>query len=144
MKDTLTINLNFSKYTKGENKMKKSLMIIFAILYLVAFGVVTSYAEGFIHPLDFTGTKNEKAEVISFIEKDVKETYTSIGMGSSTTLRMMETENLSCFKQLTKVENRKLLDQVISTYCEIGMCNYSTILMMYNEELKASKETLTW
>lgn len=65
-------------------------------------------------------------------------------MDNPSTLRIMEKEELKCFKELTKAKNRKLLDRVIRTYCEIGMCNYSTILMMYKEELKASSEELEW
>lgn len=65
-------------------------------------------------------------------------------MGDPSTLRMMEKEELNSFKQLTKVSNRKLLDDVINQYCNIGMCNYNTILMMYNEQEKASKEELGW
>ena len=65
-------------------------------------------------------------------------------MDNPSTLRMMEKEELKCFKELTKVKNRKLLDRVINTYCKLGMCNYNTILMMYKEESKASTEELEW
>ena len=55
----------------------------------------------------------------------------------------MEKEELKAFKafkafkELTKVKNRKLLDDVIKTYCDVGMFNCDTILMMYKEELKS-------
>jgi hypothetical protein len=65
-------------------------------------------------------------------------------MGDASTLRMMEKETLTAFKQLTKVTNTKLLQKVIETYCKIGMCDYNTFLMMYKEEEKASKEDLNW
>ena len=97
-----------------------------------------------IHPLDFKGTEEEKQRVIAYIEQNVKETYTAIGMGDPSTLRMMENEELNSFKALMKKENRDLLDNVIRQYCSIGMCNYSTILMMYNEQNKASKQKLEW
>jgi len=113
-------------------------MIILAGLLLVA-----STAHGkFVHPLDFKGTELEKKEVIKYIEENVKSTYSKIGMDNPSTLRMMEQENLDCFKKLTKATDRKLLDKVIKIYCNIGMCNYSTILMMYNEEDEASKKKL--
>ena len=102
------------------------------------------FAADFIHPLDFRGTEAEKIAVISFIQENVKETYTKIGMGDASTLRMMEKEELNSFKQLTQIKNRNLLDSVIKKYCDIGMCNYNTILMMYNEQCKASKEKLKW
>ena len=101
-------------------------------------------AADFVHPLDFKGTQAEKDIVIAYIVENVKEAYTKIGMGDPSTLRMMETEELNSFKELTKVEDRIILDKVIEQYCKIGMCNYNTILMMYNEQLKASKKSLTW
>ena len=66
-----------------------------------------------IHPLDFKGTEEEKQRVISYIVQNVKETYTAIGMGDPSTLRMMENEELNSFKALMKKENRELLDNVI-------------------------------
>lgn len=114
------------------------------ILILICISIVLLNANDFIHPLDFKGSKVEKEKVMNFIVKQVKETYSKIGMGDPSTLRMMEKQELSSFKQLTKVQNRQLLDSVITQYCNIGMCNYNTILMMYNEQNKASKEKLNW
>lgn len=101
-------------------------------------------ANDLIHPLDFKDTKAAKEKVMQFIVNGVKETYTKIGMGSPSMLRMMEKEELSSFKKLTKVENRKLLDSIITQYCNIGMCNYNAILMMYNNENEALKKKLDW
>jgi hypothetical protein len=101
-------------------------------------------AADFVHPLEFKDTKAEKERVINFIKENVKATYTKIGMGDPLTLRMMEKEELQNFKNLIKVKNRKLLDNVITQYCNIGMCNYNTIFMMYNEQLNASKKSLSW
>ena len=114
------------------------------VLIIVLFVCSALFAEGFIHPLDFRGTEQEKQAVIAFIQENVKETYTAIGMGNPATLRMMEKVELGAFKELTQAKNRKLLDGVIETYCSIGMCNYSTISMMYEEQLKASQEKLAW
>ena len=106
--------------------------------------LIFAQSSGFIHPLEYKDTEANRAKVIEYIKSNVKKTYSEIGMDNPSTLRMMEKEELRCFKELTKVINRKLLDRVINTYCEIGMCNYNTILMMYNEELKASSEELEW
>ncbi len=119
--------------------MKK---IIYTLLALLISPII--YANGLTHPLDFKGTEKEKNHVITYIKGSVKETYSKIGMGDPSTLRMMEREELKSFKALTKVKNRKLLDGVIKQYCNIGMCNYNTILMMYNEQNKASNEKLEW
>ena len=114
------------------------------ISIFIFFSLTNLFSQTFISPINFVGNETNKKRVISFIEKNVKETYTSIGMGQPSTLRMMEKEELRCFKELTKVKNISLLRNVIKTYCDIGMCNYSTILMMYNEENRSSKEKLKW
>jgi len=112
--------------------------------FLLLLMTSNAFAAQLAHPLDFNGTEKEKNYVISYIKNNVKDSYSKIGMGDPSTLRMMENEELSSFKKLTKVDNRKLLDGVIRQYCNIGMCNYNTILMMYNEQNKASKEKLKW
>ena len=114
------------------------------ISIFIFFSLTNLFSQTFISPINFVGNETNKKRVISFIEKNVKETYTSIGMGQPSTLRMMEREELSCFKELTKVKNKSLLKSVIKTYCDIGMCNYSTILMMYNEEEKSTNQKLEW
>lgn len=117
---------------------------LFLLLMLLIPSFIFAQSSGFIHPLDFIDTETNRAKVIEYIESNVKKTYSAIGMDNPSTLRMMEKEELKCFKELTKVKNRKLLDRVINTYCELGMCNYNTILMMYKEESKASTEELEW
>ena len=117
--------------------MKKLLFILLA-LPLIGVG------QSFVSPINFINNEANQKKVIDYIKKDVKETYSAIGMGDPSTLRMMEKENLNAFKQLIKVKNISLLQSVINTYCEIGMCNYSTILMMYKEQNKANNETLEW
>lgn len=116
----------------------------FLVLMLLIPSFIFAQSSGFIHPLDFKDTETDRAKVIEYIKSNVKKTYSAIGMDNPSTLRMMEKEELKCFKELTKVKNRKLLDRVINTYCELGMCNYNTILMMYKEESKASAEELEW
>ncbi|MFK7780368.1 MAG: hypothetical protein QM490_04415 [Candidatus Gracilibacteria bacterium] len=116
------------------------------IKILIAICITASLlnASDFVHPLDFKNTKAEKEKVMKFIVNNVKTTYSQIGMGDPSTLRMMERQELSSFKKLTKVRKRKLLDSVINQYCNIGMCNYNTIKMMYDQQEKASNEKLSW
>lgn len=116
--------------------------IITTILLLFISGNL--FSQTFISPINFVSSEENQKKVISFIEKNVYETYTSIGMGDPSTLRMMEKEELKCFKELTKLTNVSLLKSVIKTYCDIGMCNYNTILMMYREQEKSSNEKLSW
>ena len=110
--------------------MKK---ILFLVLFLFS-GIL--HSQTFISPINFISNDVNQKKVISFIEKNVYNTYTSIGMGDPSTLRMMEKEELKCFKELTKVSNVDLLKNVINTYCEIGMCNYNTILMFTESKIK--------
>jgi hypothetical protein len=115
-----------------------------SILVATLFITLTAIAGDFIHPLDFKGTDREKRTLIIYIEAHVKETYSAVGMDDPITLRMMEKEELKCFKELTKIKDRQLLDAVIQKYSAVGMDTYSTILMMYREQKKASEETLEW
>ena len=119
--------------------MKKMVSILFVLAISLP-----AFATDFVHPLDFTGSPEEKNDVIKFIEENVKKTYQQVGMDDPATLRMMENDELDCFKQLTKITNRQLLDDVITQYCNVGMCTYNTILMMYKEQEKASGEKLKW
>ena len=116
--------------------MKKILILL--CLPMIGFG------QSFVSPINYVNNETNQKKVISYIQKDVKKTYSAIGMDDPSTLRMMEKENLNAFKELIKVKDTSLLQKVIKTYCEIGMCNYSTILMMYKEQNKANNETLEW
>ena len=118
----------------------KNLLIVLCVIFLSS----NLFAQSFVSPIDFVQNETNKEKVISFIEKQVYDDYSAIGMGDAATLRMMEKENLTAFKELTLITNTTLLKSVIKTYCDIGMCNYTTILMMYKEQNKASKETLEW
>ncbi|MBP6731967.1 MAG: hypothetical protein KA149_07910 [Chitinophagales bacterium] len=114
------------------------------LLACLFFQLTIIYAQSFVSPIGFVETDANKQKVIAFIQKQVKEDYSKIGMDDPATLRMMEQANLKAFKELTTVTNTSLLTTVIKTYCDIGMCSYDTILMMYKEQNKASKQTLEW
>ena len=105
---------------------------------------ITAKAQSFVSPIGFIDNDTNRESVLRYIRADVKEKYSKIGMDDATTLRMMEKENLKCFKELTKASDKELLKEVIKKYCDIDMCDYSTILMMYKEEEKASSSTTKW
>ena len=67
-------------------------------------------------------------------------------MCQPTTLRMMEKQNLTAFKKLTKVSDRTVLDRVIKDYCQgtLDMCTYTTLEMMYKQNAKATRQELSW
>ena len=108
------------------------------------FATANLFAQAFVSPLNFIDNEVNRNMVISYIQKQVREEYSAIGMDDPSTLRMMEKENLKAFKELLTATNTTLLSDVIKTYCDIGMCNYVTILMMYKEQEKASNSTLKW
>jgi hypothetical protein len=124
-----------------ENIMKKLLLLVCLSFSFNAFA-------DFIHPMDFDGSKAQKNRVIQIIKNRVKKDYCDSGldMCQSTTLRMMESENLKAFKNASQAKNRKIMDRVIKDYCNSGldMCSYSNIFMMYQENLKASEASLSW
>ena len=102
----------------------------------------------FIHPMDFDNSKAQKNRVIDIIKTRVKQDYCDSGldMCQSTTLRMMESENLKAFKNASQAKDREIMDRVIKDYCNSGLdiCSYTNIFMMYQENLKASKDSLSW
>ena len=114
------------------------------LLLLAVCSLNRAYAQSFVSPIGFVKTEVNTRKVVAYIEQEVKESYSKLGMNDPLTLRMMEEENLACFKKLIRITNTDLLQNVINTYCEIGMCNYSMILIMYEEQSKASKKTLKW
>ena len=129
--------------------MKKLTLYIF--LCLIFFNK-PSIAKNIPHPQDFKGSEQGKKNIISFIEKNVYKTYCENerlkSMCTNSLLRMMEDEELTSFKKLTKAKEETILNNVIQTYCLNlmleDMCMYSTILTMYEEEVKASGKKLTW
>ncbi len=105
-----------------------------------------SVSAKFIHPIDFTGSEEQKNEVISYIKARVNKDYCrTVDMCQEMMLRMMETENLEAFKRLTQAQDRKILDGVIQDYCKtVDMCTYQMLDMMYNENVKAKSQELKW
>jgi len=117
--------------------MKK---VMIGLILIFSFNV---YAQDFIHPLDFK--EGDKEKVIKYIQIEAKKSAEALGgQNSAAMLRMMEKGELSSFKKLMKVKNRKILDEVIKTCNDIGTISYSMIYMMYRGELKASKQKLKW
>ena len=119
------------------------------LLFGAAILLVSATANaGFIHPLDFDGSESQKQEVISYIQARVKADYCDgqLDMCQPTTLRIMEKQNLTAFKKLTKVSDRKILDRVIKDYCQgaLDMCTYTTLEIMYKQNVKATKQELSW
>ena len=107
-------------------------MLLFLILPLPGFSV------DLIHPHDFLETEKEKADLIAFIRKFVEKKLSAIGMNDEATRNASERFELRAFYQLTKVENRELLDFAIEDSCGLDMCNYTSIKMVYDEQLEAS------
>lgn len=113
-------------------------IFIFLLVSSLAFGA------SFVDPGAFKGSASEKEQVVAWIKYNIKEEYSAIGMDDAMTLRMMETEDLNAFKELTQVDDKELLKRVIKDYTSIGMDTYNVIWMMYQEQKKASNKTLSW
>jgi len=130
--------------------MKK--YIILASLMLSAGSAFAGLGnQNIFNPIEFTGTEEQKVEVVASIERGVYQTYcVGLDMCSDSTLRMMETSELDSFKYLIQIRglsnaSKALYNRVVQTYCvDVDMCSYSTIKMMYDSEVDASKQTLTF
>ncbi|MGG5215197.1 hypothetical protein [Rahnella variigena] len=118
------------------------------VLGFAALVLPFAASAAFINPMEFDGSEAQKQEVIEYIKARVKADYCdgAVDMCQPTTLRMMEKQNLTAFKNLTKAKNKQILDKVIGDYCEgaVDMCTYATLDMMYKQNLKASGEQLSW
>ena len=126
--------------------MKK--LISLGLMTLMSSSVFALGTMNIFDPTKFTGTEEQKVEVIASIERGVYNTYCiESDMCAESTLRMMEKSELTAFKYLTKIDEStmNLYDGVVQTYCvDIDMCSYTTIKMMYDSEVKASNQTLTF
>ena len=113
--------------------MKKLTLYIF--LCLIFFNK-PSIAKNIPHPQDFKGSEQGKKNIISFIEKNVYKIYCDNemlkSMCTNSLLRMMEDEELTSFKKLTKAKEETILNNVIQTYCLNlmleDMCMYQPFL----------------
>ena len=119
-------------------------MIKIAVVMLALLSFCAS--AGFVNPKSFDGSEAQKSEVISYVKSRVKKDYCeTVDMCQPVMLRMMETENLKAFKNLTKAKNLQVLDRVIHDYCGVvDMCSYQMIEMMYNENAQAEEQELSW
>lgn len=126
----------------------KKFISLFAVMMLSTSAFAGLGNQNIFNPIEFTGTEEQKVEVIASIERGVYQTYCIEGdMCADSTLRMMENSELKAFKYLTQIDvaTMDLYNGVVQTYCvDIDMCSYSTIKMMYDSEVKASKQTLTF
>lgn len=140
MRGTCYMQTNYRINSKGK-------AMYFTIVILALFASFTAEA-GFINPMDFDGSEQQKNEVIQYIKDRVRKDYcsSSLDMCQNTILRMMEKENLSAFKRATKATNRSIMDRVIKDYCSdsLDLCNYTTIEMMYKQNYEAGNERLKW
>lgn len=117
-------------------------------LVLTTASVASAAPAGYVDPIKFDGSEEQKTQVINYIKANVHKTYCEgIGQCSASTLRMMEKEELQNFKFLAKEarNHEKEFRQVYKEYCQgIGQCGYSTLKMMYVQEVESSSKELTW
>ena len=117
------------------------------ILFVFLAFLAEQSLAGFVHPMDFDGSKQHQLDVVAGIRKQVALTYCDTAdTCQPTLLRMMERAELDAFKSLTKAGNRKLMDQMIRNYCDghLGSCSYSIVWIMYKANLRASKQSLSF
>lgn len=121
--------------------MKKIILLTMCIISPLA-------CAKFVNPVKFDGSEAQKKEAIQFIKDRVKKVYCEgpVDMCQPATLRMMEQQNLSAFKEAVQATDKKIMQQVVDTYCKgaLDMCDYTTINMMYKQNLQASKKDLEW
>ena len=125
--------------------MKKIFVTFFALITLSA---AIAASDEYLDPLTFTGTEEQKTQVINYIKKNVYNEYCKgIGQCSASTLRMMEKADLDSFKYLASEakKHEKEYRQVYKDYCQgIGQCGYTTLKTMFVHEVESASKELTW
>ena len=94
----------------------------------------------FVSPLNYQASKLAEDFVLKYSKKYTKEQYAKLEIYDEETLKMIVKDNMSAFKNLTQVDDKKLLQKVIDKYCAIDMCSYEDLNNMYKEELEKSKQ----
>jgi len=116
-------------------------LLLFLLCLVLA---VPAFAANFVNPIGFQPTSENKKAVVEYIQQNVKQECSKVGMDSESTLRMMEEQNLEAFKKLLSAQDNDVLRRVINQCCGVGMCNYATIHMMYEQEMAAKGKSLKW
>ena len=117
---------------KGSAVFRFTSVFISCTLFLaLIFFNKPTFAKNIPHPLDFNGSEQGKKNIISFIEKNVYETYCENemlkSMCTNSLLRMMEDEELTSFKKLTKAKvNENQSQQKSKLTCSRGRPMAST------------------
>lgn len=114
-------------------------MKIFIFIALYIFSPVFAQALGFINPLTFDNSEKQKEDVLIYIQNKILQAYCgpqSIRCHSSIIVIERE-ENLKAFYKLTKIKNKKYLNDLINEYCNsvFFRCTYTNLLSAYEENL---------
>lgn len=121
-------------------------IIIFTILYISMLAF--SQPRGFIHPLKYDGSEEQKMKLIEYIDNSVFRSHCD---GSHDNCHSMimdfdKEENYRAFMELTKVSNAPYLEKVIKEYCGLGLfqCSYENILHAYKATLWCDKALIEY
>ncbi len=94
----------------------------------------------FVDPLKYKASKSAEESVIKYSKKYAQKQYAKLEIYDEETLKMITKDNVSAFKELIQVNDKKLLKKVIDKYCAINMCGYEDLNAMYKEELEKSQQ----
>lgn len=102
------------------------------VLFLLVICSSALYAQEFVSPIGFVDIPENRQKVIAYIKKKASAEPALQGI-SEPALRRHYQLQIDAFKELAKVKNTTLLQQIIKSTRMMGMDNYVIILTMYTQ-----------
>lgn len=120
-------------------------LVLFVILFVPM--LVFAYPSGFIHPLNFDDSEEQKKQVLIYIQNTILHDYCGPQSESchSSIIVIEREENLKAFYELVLITNKEYLNKIIDEYCnsEFFRCTYSNLLSAYKEILWLNKDLVS-
>lgn len=111
----------------------KNLILMMTLFLSFAF----SQPQGFVNPLEFDNTDQQRQKVISYIKNGTLHKYCDSEDDAChpNILQLSQADNLTAFIELSAIQNKEYLNSLIDEYCnsEFFQCSYENLLKVYEE-----------
>ncbi len=113
----------------------KNLTLMMTLFLSFAF----SQPQGFVNPLEFDNTDQQRQKVISYIKNGTLHKYCDSEDDAChpNVLQLAQADSLTAFLELSAIQNKEYLNSLIEEYCnsEFFQCSYENLLKVYEENL---------
>lgn len=114
----------------------KVLMKKISLIILLSMSVVMAQPEGFVNPLNYDHSEQQKAKVIQYIKEGNLHKYCDDEEACHpSVLQLAQSDNVTAFLELSKIQNKEYLNKLIEENCnsEFFKCSYEDLLKVYEE-----------